>query len=478
MNGRLSALDDSFLAVESASAHMHVGWAATFAPPAGGDPPTFAELRDHIESRLCRTPRYRQKIAPTPFGLNAPIWVDDQDFHIARHVTRSSASTLDGLVDSCMSRQLPRDRPLWQICIAERLSDGRIGLVGKVHHCMVDGIAAVELASLLLDPTPDPPPMNGEGWRPKPTPGAARRLTGGVADRLAEGASLAGSAARAMTSPGRLTKLAGRARRAVRALSESARPTRPMAPLNEPISPARHLAWVDRPLADLKQIGSEYGATVNDVLLAASAGGVRRYLRDRDLDPRPLKTMVPVNLRPDGEEDQLGNRISFLFVDLPCDEPDPVRRLRDVHLEMSEQKDAGVPDGAEAALDAVRFLPRTLQHMASRLIASPRTFNLTVSNIPGPRETMYMRGCELEAAYPVVPIADEHALSIGMTTIKDRACFGLYAAQQCMPDADRLAEEVNASIDELLDSAAPDASFTDLYSELANESLSGPVPPT
>jgi diacylglycerol O-acyltransferase len=226
-----------------------------------------------------------------------------------------------------------------------------------------------------------------------------------------------------------------------------------VAPLNEPISPARHLAWVDRPLADLKTIGQEYGATVNDVLLAASAGGMRRYLRahDRDHDPAPLKTMVPVSLRPSGEESELGNQISFLFVDLPCDEPDPVRRLQDVQLEMGEQKDAGVPDGAGAALAAVKFLPRTLQHVASRLIASPRTFNLTVSNIPGPREPMYMRGCELEAAYPVVPIADQHALSIGMTTIKDRACFGLYAAEGPLPDADRLAEEVDASIDELLE---------------------------
>jgi diacylglycerol O-acyltransferase len=477
VNGRLSALDDSFLAVESASAHMHVGWAATFAPPADGPAPTFTELRDHIEGRLCRAPRYRQKIARTPLGVNAPIWVDDEQFDIAKHVVRSGAETFHDLVDNCISAQLRRDRPLWQICIAE-LPGGRIGLVGKAHHCMVDGIAAVELASLLLDPTPEPPPMNGARWRAEPTPSPARRLLGGVADRLIEGASLAGSVARTLTSPRRVTRLGERAGRAVRALSESARPTRPVASLNEPISPARHLAWVDRPLADLKRIGSEYGATVNDVLLAASAGGMRRYLRDRDLDPGPLKTMVPVNLRPDGEEDQLGNRISFLFVDLPCDEPDPVRRLQDVHMEMSEQKDAGVPDGAEAALDAVRFLPRTLQHVASRLIASPRTFNLTVSNIPGPREPMFMRGCELEAAYPVVPIADEHALSIGMTTIKDRACFGLYVAQESMPDSDRLAEDVNASIDELLEHAEPHASFTDLYSELGNESLSGPVPPT
>ena len=477
MGGRLSALDDSFLAVESATAHMHVGWAASFAPPKDGSAPTFAELRDHIEERLCRAPRYRQKIAPVPLGLNSPVWVDDESFAVKRHVTRSSARTLQELSDACMSRQLPRNRPLWQISISNELEDGRIGVVGKAHHCMVDGIAAVEIASLLLDPMPDPPPLEDDGWKPRRSPGAARRLAGGVVDRVAEGASLARLPAMALRSPRRIGGFADQVGRAARAVSGTIRPARPMSPLNEPISQARHLAWVDRPLLDLKRIGRAFGATVNDVLLAAAAGGLRNYLRDRDREPVPLKTMVPVNLRPRGEEGELGNRISFLFVDLPCDEPDPVRRLQDVHLEMSERKEEGEPEGANAALAAARFLPRTLQHAASRLMASPRTFNLTVSNIPGPTEPMWMRGCELEAAYPVVPISDQHALSIGMTTIRDRACFGLYAAREPLPDADELAAKVDASIDELLARAAPEAAFADLYSDLGTTRLSGPIPP-
>jgi diacylglycerol O-acyltransferase len=272
-----------------------------------------------------------------------------------------------------------------------------------------------------------------------------------VVDRLFEGASLARLPARLPRSPQRLARLARPASRVAQALADSLRPAKPVAPLNEPISPARHLAWVDRPLADLKRIGQAFGATVNDVLLAASAGGMRRYLKSRNRDPQPLKTMVPVNLREHGEEGELGNRISFVFVDLPCDEPDAVRRLQDVHLAMSERKEAGEPEGAHAALAAARYLPRIAQHAVSRLMASPRTFNLTVSNIPGPREPMFMAGCEMEAAYPVVPIADEHALSIGMTTIKDRACFGLYAAREPLPDADRLADQVDAEIDELLE---------------------------
>jgi hypothetical protein len=233
---------------------MHVGWAATFRPPEGRPAPGFEELRDHIASRLCRAPRYRQRIATVPLGLNAPIWVDDERFDVNRHVVASRQTNFADLVDSCMSTQLRRDRPLWQICVAERLDDGRIGIVGKAHHCMVDGIAAVELASLLLDPTPHPPPEESDGWLPS-------------------------------------------------------RPPEPHEPVNQPITGARHLAWFRRPLADLKRIGRPFGASVNDVLLAASAGGMRRFLIERDRDPVPLKTMVPVNVRAGDPETELGNRI-------------------------------------------------------------------------------------------------------------------------------------------------------------------------
>src|SRR5262245_6712862 len=451
MNGRLSALDDSFLAVENASAHMHVGWAASFRKPEGRQAPRFEDLRDHIAARLCRAPRFRQRIAPVPLGLNAPVWVDDERFDVSRHVVRSTASSLRDLADSCMSTQLRRDRPLWQICIAEDLDDGRIGLIGKVHHCMVDGIAAVELASLLLYPTPDPPPEESDGWLPRRPPGPARRFLSGLIDLMLEEASLVRYPARFLRSPRRLGDLVGPLDRARKALGESLRASEPQEPLNQPITGSRHLAWFHRPLEDLKSIGRPLGASVNDVLLAAATGGVRRYQRSHDQDPVPLKPMVPVNVTEGGEESELGNRISFVFIDLPCDEPDPLRRLQDVRLQMTERKEAGVPEGGDTVMAMLKYMPRGAQHVVSRRIASPRTFNLTVSNIPGPRQPMYMLGCELEAAYPVVPIADEHALSIGMTTIRDECCFGLYTASEVMPDSDDLAGAVNDSIDELLE---------------------------
>ena len=153
---RLSALDASFLAVESPSAHMHVGWAATFAPPADAPPPSFEVLFHHIAGRLGRAPRYRQRIAPDALGLSAPLWIDAEDFDPAEHIHRSAADRLEDLADAVLSEPLRRDRPLWEFWIAPDLADGRIGLVGKAHHCMVDGLAAVELGTLLLDFEPHP----------------------------------------------------------------------------------------------------------------------------------------------------------------------------------------------------------------------------------------------------------------------------------------------------------------------------------
>src|SRR5262245_26824296 len=447
---RLTPLDDSFLTVESPSAHMHVGWAAAFSPPRRGAAPRFAELRDHIESRLCRAPRYRQRLGSVPLGLNAPVWVDDEQFDVNRHVVASSSRRLDQLVDECMSQQLPRDRPLWQICVADRLDDGRIGVVGKAHHCMVDGIAAVELATLLLDPSPEPEPVESDGWQPSRPPGRLRRAAEAIVDRGRETAGLLGVPARLARTPGGRRRLSGQAKRAAVALAHAARRTEPVPPLNQPISPARHLAGFWRRLDDLKKIGRRHDATVNDVLLAVSAGGARRLMLRRGDAPSPLRTMVPVSVRPDDAGDDLGNRISFVFIDLPCDEPDGLRRLRAVRTQMGERKETGEPEGAEAVLGAVKYAPLTLRRVISRLAASPRTFNVTVSNIPGPSSPMYMLGCELEEAYPVVPIPDEHALSIGMTTVRDRACFGLYTDRESLPDGDELAVDIDASIDELL----------------------------
>jgi len=453
---RLSALDASFLDVETASAHMHVGWAAAFDPPDEGPAPSFEQFCDHIGRRLHRAPRYRQRLAGVPLGVARPVWVDDDRFDITRHVRPADGSRLAELAGSVLSTPLGRDRPLWELWISDRLDDGRIGVVGKAHHCMVDGIAAVELATVLLDPEPDSPPEPLDEWEPVESPGPARRVVDGVVDRARDQLALAGSAARLAASP---RALATGAHRAARALLSSLAPASPLEALNGPISPYRTLATLGRPLDELRAIKRAYGCTVNDVVLAASCGGVRRHLERHGEAPARLKAMVPVNVRASGATGEFGNRISFIFLELPCDEPGPELRLRDISHATKRAKASGEPAGATTVLDLAAAAPSAVQRAMSRLVASPRTFNVVVSNIPGPTEPVWMLGCRLRETYPVVPLADRHALSIGFTTVAGGAFFGIYADRDAAPDAELLREDIADELDELarLAPATPEA---------------------
>jgi WS/DGAT/MGAT family acyltransferase len=447
MTSRLSTLDASFLEVEGSSAHMHVGWAALFRATSEASRPSFEQVRDHIKGRMGRAPRYRQRLAAVPFDVSDPVWVDDEQFSIDRHVYRSPVEEIGELTDAAMSVPLDRERPLWEMWVADRLPDGRMGLVGKAHHAMIDGLAAVEMASLVLDATPQPPPPEDDVWLPAQAPDGARLLSQGIADRVGRMQRLALWPLGQARHPRRL---AAAVVRGGRALGGALRPASPDPELNQPISPRRHLARVHRPLADLKRIKLRSDATVNDVVLAASAGGLRRFLQRHGRAAPSLKAMVPVSMRSQRAHTDLRNEISFVFVDLPCDEPDPQRRLETLKARVGGCKRQGVPEGADLALQAIGYAPRLIQKTLARVAAAPSTFNLVVSNIPGPRAPMYLLGCELEEAYPVVPLAERHAVSIGMTTIKDEACFGIFADPDALPDADLLAEYIDASLDELL----------------------------
>ncbi len=450
---RLTPLDASFLEVETASAHMHVGWAAAFSRPSAGAAPTFEQLRDHIARRLPRAPRYRQRLAGVPLGVNRPVWVDDEHFDIEHHVRRADAGSLMELAATVMSTPLARERPLWELWIADRLEEGKIGLMGKAHHCMVDGVAAVELAALLLDPAPDSPSEPPESWSPARAPAPLQRLLAGAVDRLREELELVTLPARLMASPRRLVEGTSRARRAVRAMADSLVPATPRRGLNDPLSPYRHLATFSCSMDDLRRIKRAFGTTLNDVVLTAAAGALGELLQRRGERPGRLKTMVPVNVRDAGAAEQPGNRISFLFLELPCEEPDPIRRLREINLATSERKRAGLPEGTDAVLNLVSFAPSTVQRAISRLVASPRTFNVVVSNIPGPPDPLYMLGCQLREAYPIVPLADRHTLSIGFTTAAGGAFFGVYADRDLMPDAETVSQGIREQVDVLLSKA-------------------------
>ena len=451
---RLSALDAAFLAVERPTAPMHVGWVALFDPPETGAPPTAAELLAHIGDRLARAPRYRQRLAGVPFGLHEPMWVDDDRFDPAAHLIPADDRELDELVDSTLAEPLPRDRPLWRM-FATTAPDGRLALVGKAHHCMVDGAAVVELGTLLLDADPDGWHERGDApaWTPAPVPSARDRLARAVVDRAGDGAALVTAPVRVLGSPRRVARLPGSVRRGSRTLARTLLPPAPGSPLNRAGSPRRHHIRVIRSLDEIRTVRRHFGVTPNDVVLATCAGALRRFALRRGDEPRRLKAMVPADVRTGDDAAATGNRISFVFLELPCDEPDAVERLTQIARATAQRRRDGEADRLDAAFGLLARTPTPVQRALAQGFAHPRLFNLTVSSVAGPAVPRYLRGCRLLAVHSAVPLAGRHALSIGVVTAARNACFGVTADPELLPDADELAADLGAALDELLSSA-------------------------
>ncbi len=459
MTERLSAIDGSFLRVETASAHMHVAWSATLRVPASIQRPTLARLRRHVAARLEGVPRFRRRLAyPLP-GMGEPFWVDDPDFDVARHVLSlgTTGYELDDrrfemLCDSVLSVPLARDRPLWEIRLAPRMSEGRCGLVAKMHHALVDGRSALEVAQLLFDAEPhaDVSPMPVRFEAPQ-APGAgrlgARALVMGAEESLRAARGAARMAGEPRAAAGRI---AGTLRRAALATSEDLLRPAPSSALNARIGPRRTLIRHSVELDEVREVRVRAGGTVNDVCLAVVTGALRELTLARGDEPRPLKAMVPVNVRADEEAGALGNRISLAFVNLPLDTPRARTQLTRIRRDTEAFKRDERPAGAEAVLAGLGLLPDALRGVVARALASQRSYNLTISNIPGPDVPLYMLGAELIEAYPVVPMAEGHALAIGIFGYRDRLNFGLLADPEAFPQVRDLPGAMSASLSRLL----------------------------
>ncbi len=459
MADRLSALDVSFLYAEEPTTPMHVGGVAVFEPPSRGF--DYDHLVRLIERRIALVPRYRQKVVGVPGHLGNPVWVDDSGFDIGYHVRRSalprpgSDEQLAELVSRLMSRPLDRSRPLWEMYCVEGVHDGRIALISKTHHAMVDGVSAVDLTQVILDPTPQPREVPEELWMPRPAPGSVELVLDALAD-LAGRPSAALDAVRmgvrdvqhtAETVLGAVGGLAAAARTAARPAQDS--------PFNVPIGAQRRFAVARTDLDDYKRVRKQHGGTVNDVVLATVAGALRSFLMTRGepvTSTSEIRAMVPVSVRTDTDQGPTGNRILSYFVDLPVGEPDPLIRLSRVSYAMAAHKEAGQSVGADALIRLSGFAPPTLHAMGARAASglSRRLFNVVVTNVPGPQMPLYAAGARMLEVFPVVPLAKGQAVSIGLTSYDGGVYYGLNADRDAMSDIGILASLIEESLAELV----------------------------
>lgn len=452
---RLSSLDSSFLRVETPSAHMHVGWLSTLELPSDAERLDTAALIEQIAGRLHLAPRFRQRVVQAPLSLAEPSWEDDGNFHILRHVQvmdepHVSRRRLDQLTDEFLSAQLPRDRPLWSLLVVPSVEGDRAAIAGKVHHAMVDGVAAVELGVLLFDIDPDARPATPALWEPSPGSGGPLRLVlDSIADSALDQFRAARQVARLGLSPGAGLRVADNVRRAAMSLATDVLRPAPESMLNVEIGPRRRLVRHGVALGRINALRHGRDVTLNDVVLAICAGALRRLMLGAGELPHDLRVMVPVNVRGASDAPGDGNRISFAFVELPVSEASAASRLERVHHTMAELKRSGKIAGTDLLLRSTGSLPEPFKKGAARLAASPRLYNLTISNVPGPRFSLYAAGARVRSIYPVIPIPDGHALSFGVLTYDGRVHFSAYADPDALPRAGRLAMMVEDAIEEL-----------------------------
>jgi len=455
---RLSAIDASFLANESSTSHMHIGGVTIFEGP----PPSYDDLLEHIEGRLHLVPRYRQKLAVPPVETGRPFWIDDPQFNLGYHVRHSALPAPGGedelrrMAARVFSQQLDRTKPLWELWLVEGLRKKRFALISKTHHALVDGVAGVDIATVLFDvkPVPETPPPREE-WIPRPEPSGVNLAARGF-EGLAKTPIRAGRrVASAVSSPGSAAKNIQAAAEGLGEVAwEFANPA-PDLPLNQPIGPHRRYVWVSGDLAEFKRIKTALGGTVNDVVLTAVAGSMRRWLRARGVrtEGLELRALVPVSIRPSGAGSELGNQIAAVRGPLPVYVEDPVQRLRVVREAMDGVKASKKALGAEVITRFNDFAPPTLLAQASRINFSTRLFNMIVTNVPGPQFPLYMLGRELLDIFPVAFLPENHALAIAIMSYNGKIDFGLLGDYDAMEDVTLVAEGIEAEIKQLLDAA-------------------------
>jgi diacylglycerol O-acyltransferase / wax synthase len=480
---QLSGLDASFLYLETPSQFGHVSSLSIFEKP-DPDYEPFTAWRDQIEQRLHLLEPIRRKLRNVPFGLDHPFWVDDPDFDLDFHVRHTAVpppatdDQLAELVARIIARPLDRSRPLWESYVVEGLGNDRFAILTKVHHATIDGASGAELLTMMLDRQPEgddiPPPE--EEYRPEPPPtdvevlsrtipslvrkpGRAVVLTARTVRQFGQATRNPVIVAAANQVRGSLRGPVGRVMNIGRQRDPEAEVVGPLpslappaAPFNARISPHRRFAFRSTSLDTVKGIKNAFGATVNDVVMAVCAGGLRTWLDSHGALPdRPLTAMIPVSIRTGEETEKWTNRVSAIFAALPTDEPDPLQRVQKVHDAMVGGKGLFDAVPAAALTDFAQFPPPAVfgqaMRTATRLTGRLRMpVNVVISNVPGPREPLYAAGARLLHYYPVSTIVDGQGLNITVQSYLDTLDFGLVACRELVPD---LWDLLDAIVDDL-----------------------------
>jgi diacylglycerol O-acyltransferase / wax synthase len=460
MTEPLTALDATFLELEDAdpSAHMHIGALMVFGPTDRGGPPRPEAVRRLLDERLGALPRYRMKLCPPHVGrLTWPEWRPDEAWDVGRHVHHAVLPSPGGWEEllawaaEYFAQRLDRTAPLWDAVLLEGLGDRHWALATKTHHALVDGVGSVDVAHLLLDAEPQPRP------RPAVPPAAPQQATGGASSALpswlpgrwvARGAAAGAGLVR---HPSAVGELARRSAALAGLLVEDELHAAARTSINQPIGGHRRLQAVSVPLDELKLVKNALGGTVNDVVLAGVTGGLRELLLARGEEPprQGLRAMVPVDVRPEEEHGALGNRISSLFVELPVAEEHPLARYERIRETTSRLKGSSAALGSDSLLRVAELAPPVLHAILARSLFATRLFNLTITNVPGPAQTLYAFGAPLKRVWPLVPLAAEHGIGIAVVSYDGQVSFGLNADFDTVPDVDVLARAIADSLGEL-----------------------------
>jgi diacylglycerol O-acyltransferase / wax synthase len=455
----LSALDAEFLHLEDETTPYHIGGVAVFDGPAIA----YDDLMAAIEAKLHLIPRYRQRIGTVPLELGRPVWLDDPHFSVRHHIFHTALpapgdqATLERLVGRLMSHRLDRDRPLWEIWLVEGLADGRWALVFKVHHCMVDGVAGVGLLQAVLDLDPAAPLPEAPPWEPEPSPAGLARVGdawSGLADDLG---NLVRSAPGALVHPARTAQAALDAARGLVGFTRHATLT-PALSVEGPIGPHRSWASSTVSLAEVKEVRGALGGTVNDVVLACVARGLRDLLLHRgdDVDGAVVRVMVPVSVRRDDGDGVPDNRVSTLLVELPVATPDPGARLAAVRAAMDDAKGSHMAELGEAIAHLADLAPPMALGTLSRLGARAmhrlpqRTVTTVATNVPGPQFPLYCRGHLMCQYLPFVPIASRVRVGTAILSYDGQVSFGVTGDATSVPEVGLVAAGAAAELAELV----------------------------